>query len=330
MSEPIGTHAELRWAIAERVRGSDDLLVVSHRRPDGDAIGSCLAFCRWASAEGVRARALLEDGVPENYRFIRAANDVLTEPPADLSRTTLVVLDTTDMSRVGACANALEVGSGVINIDHHPDNKMFGDINYVDPSASAAALLVQELIEDAGGTIDLETASLLYVGLIADTGCFRYSSVDARTMAAAARLVTAGADPHALARGVFAELPYAQVRLLGLMLSGMELLFDGRLALSVITDAMRRTAGACSETMEGLPGYGRMVAGVRVAALVRETPDGARVSLRSSGATDVREIAALFGGGGHRAAAGAVLDCSVDDASARVRKAVEDYFKNNS
>jgi phosphoesterase RecJ-like protein len=299
------------------------VLVVSHKRPDGDAIGSGLALTRWAAGLGPRVRMLLEDGVPPNYMFIRMAREVLTEPPADLERTTLVVIDTTALSRVGECATALGRCPAVINIDHHPDNSFFGDVNIVDPTASAAALLIQELIELDGGAPDLETASLLYVGLLADTGAFRHSNVDARTMSAAARLVEAGADPHGLARNVFAEQPLAQVRLLGLMLSSMELHLDGRLALSTITDVMRAEAGACMESMEGLPGYGRLIEGVRVSALIREIPGGSRVSLRSNGDVDVRAVASRLGGGGHHAAAGVVLDVPVEEARRLVIVALE-------
>lgn len=320
------TNADVIHEIIRRLRASSRVLVVSHRRPDGDAVGSGLALVRWLEGIGVSARLFLEDGVPSNYRFIRAGREVLSEPPRDLSGTTLVVVDTTEISRVVTETDRLAGAREVINIDHHPDNRMFADVNLVDPSASAAALLIQEIVETDGAEMDLETASLLYVGLLADTGGFRHSNVDARTMAAAARLVEAGADPHALARNVFAEQPLSQVRLLGMMLSSLELHFDGRLALAVITEAMRSAAGVCSESMEGLPGYGRLVEGVKVSALIREIPDGARVSLRSNGGADVREIAARLGGGGHPAAAGVVLDMAVPEARELILKAVSGYF----
>ncbi len=329
-TEDAPRNVETAREIIRMLRDSGSVLVVSHKRPDGDAIGSGLALVRWVAGIGIHARMLLEDGVPPNYRFIRAARDVLTEPPSDLGETTLVVLDTTDISRAGACAEALKSSRRIINIDHHPDNTMFGEVNLVDSTASAAALLIQELVEGDGADLDLETASLLYIGLLADTGGFRYSNVDARTMAAAARLVTAGADPHGLARSVFAEQPFSQVRLLGMMLASMELHLDGQLALSVITDAMRVDAGACSESMEGLPGYGRLIAGVRVSGLIREIPGGSRVSLRSSGDTDVREVAARFGGGGHHAAAGVELDVPVDEARSLILGAVEDQLDAQS
>ncbi len=321
-----GPNADVIRDIIGRLRGSSEVLVVSHRRPDGDAVGSTLALARWLNTSGVTARVFLEDGVPSNYRFIRAGRDVLTEPPSDLSDTTLVVLDTTEISRVVRDTDTLSTAREVINIDHHPDNRLFADVNLVDPSASAAALLVQEILEADGTELDLETASLLFVGLVADTGGFRHSNVDARTMSAAARLVAAGADPHGLARNVFAEQPLSQVRLLGMMLSSMELHLDGRLALAIITDAMRSEAGTCSESMEGLPGYGRLVEGVKISALIREIPDGSRVSLRSNGGADVREIAARLGGGGHHAAAGVVLSVGVPRARELILDAVSEHF----
>ncbi len=306
----------------DRLSASRRVLAVSHKRPDGDAIGSGLALVKWLRQQGVEAEFLLEDGVPPNYRFIRAAREVLTRVPDDVDDRTLVVLDTTSLERAGDCSASLSAARETFVIDHHPDNTRFGDLNLVDPAASATALLVQELIEASGATPDLETASLLYVGILADTGGFRYSNVDARTMSAAARLVAAGADPHQLSISVFAGQPLSQVRLLGRMLSDMELHVGGRLALSVITDTMRAETGACEESMEGLPGYGRLIEGVEVSALIREIPGGSRVSLRSTGGPDVRKIAALLGGGGHRAAAGVVLDLPVSEARTRIIDAV--------
>jgi len=253
-----GTNSDVMHDVIRRLRASALVLVASHRRPDGDAIGSGLALVRWLDGIGVSAQFFLEDGIPANYRFIRAGRDVVSKPPEDLSETTLVVVDTTEISRVVTDTDRLAGAREILNIDHHPDNRLFGDVNLVDPSASAAALLIQEIVEADGADMDLEMASLLYVGLVADTGGFRHSSVDARTMAAAARLVKAGADPHAISRNVFAEQPLSAVRLLGMMLSSLELHFDGRLALAVITDAMRSAAGVCAESMEGLPGYGRL------------------------------------------------------------------------
>jgi len=300
-------------------------VLAAHRKPDGDALGSMLALARWIEGRGGRATVVCPDGVPDPYGFLPGAELVAREFPADPSGAGLVVLDTPLMARTGAPAEIFEQTSPVINIDHHPGNEEFGDANLVDTSASSAALLVYEILEPLGG-LTAEIASLLYAGVFTDTGGFRFGNTDARTLGTAAKLVDLGADPALTARMIYGEQPLGQLRLLGLVLASAETILDGRVAVLTMTDAMRRETGSTGDEIEGLASYGRLVEGSQVAALLRELNGAVRVSLRSAGPVDVNAVAASLGGGGHRAAAGVVMDGSLAEVRERLAEAVAAFL----
>jgi phosphoesterase RecJ-like protein len=164
---------------------------------------------------------------------------------------------------------------------------------------------------------------------MADTGCFRFTNTDARTLAVCADLAGRGADPSRIATAVYGEQPKERLKLLGLILSRIETSPDGRVALLVLTDEMRAAAGDSGEAIESIASYGRLIRGVEVAVLLREEGEGVRASLRSAGAVDVNEVARRLGGGGHRAASGAMLDGeTIGSARARVLSAVSATLEN--
>jgi phosphoesterase RecJ-like protein len=317
-----------RAKIQKTLTSDGPFLVVSHRRPDGDAIGTSLALAAWLRGQGKEVAVWMPDPVPANYRFIRAVQHIVASLPPDLSDTVVVFVDSPGIDRAGDASALLGKARMIINIDHHTGNTRFGDLNLVDTSAAAAALILLELMEEAGIDPDPEVASLLYVGLLADTGGFRHGNTDARVLAAAGRLVERGADPAELSRNVFGEVAAGQIHLLGLVLSSLELELDGRVSLMFLTDEMRTRAGVSEETLEGLPTYGRMIRGVAVAVLLREEPGATRVNLRSKGVVDVNAIAATLGGGGHASASGATVDAPIDVARRIVLSAIRDAVES--
>ncbi len=314
--------ANQRAKIQRTLASSGPFLIVSHRRPDGDAIGASLALAAWLEGQGKDVTVWMPDPVSANYRFIRAVGDIVEKLPRDLADTVVIFLDSPDMERAGDASGLLGYTRMIINIDHHTGNTGFGDLNLVDTTAAAAALIVLELMEEAGAAPDPEIASLLYVGLLTDTGGFRHGNTDARVLAAASRLVEMGADPAELFRNVFGELPAGQIHLLGLVLASLKLEFDERVSVMLLTDEMRMRAGVCEEMLEGLAAYGRMIRGVQVAVLLREESGATRVNLRSMGAVDVNVIAATLGGGGHKAASGATVDAPIEVARGIVLAAI--------
>jgi phosphoesterase RecJ-like protein len=215
----------------------------------------------------------------------------------------------------------LERASLVVNIDHHPDNTGYGDVNFVDPSASSVALIIYELLADTG-ELSAAISSLLYIGVMTDTGGFRFGNTDARTLRVAAALVILGANPAGLANAVYGEQPLGRLRLLGLVLSTTETEFDGKVAVSVMTERMKSETGSTGEDIEGIASVGRRVRGVEVALLLREEDGRIRASLRSKGAVDVNAVARRLGGGGHKAAAGVLLDGPIESARERLLEAI--------
>lgn len=293
---------------------------MSHRKPDGDAVGSMLGLAAWLRARGVRAVVLSPGGIPAPYGFVPGADTVVDERPSDLTGYVAVAADAPDATRLAAQRDDLESASVVLNIDHHPDNSLYGDVNVVDPEASSASLVIYDILAPSGG-IDVDAATCLYTGLLTDTGGFRFSNTNARTFAAAAALTEMGARPSAAARAVYAEQPLGRLRLLGMVLSSAETALGGRVAILTLTDEMRDACGTSGDDIEGLASYGRLIEGVAVAALLREQGDSIRVSLRSADGVDVNALARELGGGGHRVAAGVVLDGPLDAARARLMEA---------
>jgi phosphoesterase RecJ-like protein len=326
MTKSPGENTTVRRTILRALDGPGPFLVTGHVRADGDFLGTALGIARWLGARGRKALVVSRDGVPAPYGFLPGAECVTSEFPPDPSGLTAVVLDTPLAERTGAPAGYFDAAGFIINIDHHPDNTGFGDAACVDPSASSVALMVFEILEQGESAIDEAAATALYTGIFTDTGGFRFTNTDARTLRAAGELVARGAQPADVAREVYGSLDPAELRLLGLVLSSMEPALDGRVSILYVTDEMRTVARTQEDGIEGLASYGRSVGGTEVAVLLREQGESVRVSLRSGGTLDVGAVARQFGGGGHGAAAGVVLDGPLGSARDRIVSAIGERF----
>ena len=309
--------------MASAILSDGPFFVGSHQRPDGDSVGSSLALVRWLRTRGIESGAVFPNGVPAPYASLPGATDTLGAFPRDLSDAKLIVVDTPLPERVAGGSSLLERAAATLVIDHHPDNTSFGTVNLVDPTASSAALLVYELIASVDGALDPATASLLYVGVMTDTGGFRFGNTDARTLRAAADLVAMGADPAELADTVYGRQPMGRLRLLGMVLSSAETALDGRVTFLTLSEEMRAATGSTGEEIEGLASYGRLIDTAEVSVLFREEGENVRLSMRSKGRVDVNALAKRLGGGGHRAASGALVAGPLKKARERVLEALE-------
>jgi phosphoesterase RecJ-like protein len=223
-----------------------------------------------------------------------------------------VVLECPDLDRPGY--SGLE-RLPILNIDHHLENARYGELNYIDEDAPAVGEMVLAMAELANATVTDTMATNLYAALVTDTGDFRYSNATSRAFSAAARLVEAGARPAEIADQLWEHNPARIVRLTAAVLSTLELIADGRLALITCDRAMLQAAGAVPEDTENLINIPRAIEGVRVAAFLKAFRDGSvRTSLRSRGEVDVQLVARVFGGGGHRNAAGCTIQGSLPEA----------------
>jgi phosphoesterase RecJ-like protein len=283
----------------------DHFLISSHSRPDGDSIGTQLALAEGLEQLGKSAEIANRDPYPPNYRVLPGIEKIHLENPSSNSYDGLIVLECNNLERTGV--EGLP-DTFVVNIDHHPSNDQFGDLNWVDPSASAVAELIYELLVHLGVKITPEIATNLYVAILTDTGSFQFSNTSHRTFQIVSELVKAGASPSEIAQMILQRQSRSRIRLLGVLLHSMEFNTEGTIAWISLLKSTIKEIGASPEDTEGLVNYPLSVEGVELSAFFREERhDTFRISLRSKGDLDVGSVAEEFGGGGHRNAAGLTL-----------------------
>jgi len=291
--------------VIHTLQSAPEVWLFSHVRPDGDALGSTLGLAGALETAGKKARVFNQDPVPGLLDFLPGAAKVEAVPSSPPPAGVLVVaLDTSTQPRLGSAFNAWGIAPG-LNIDHHESNTAYGKHNCIDPAEPSTASLVWRIIRQAGWTLDAAAAAHLYVGLMTDTGSFRYRGTTAATLRCAADLVEAGADPAALAQACYQNTTPARFALRRAALRDLRMECGGRLSVIDLTPATFAESGAGAEDTEGLVEEALTVRGVAVAALFELKADGAlKVSLRSKGAVNVSTLALAFGGGGHPGAAG--------------------------
>lgn len=300
--------------VLKEIGQRDRFVLTSHARPDGDAVGSALAFAQILRLMGKQAEVVLHDGVPRIYQPLPFADKVITADRVNGRYEAAIILecDSIQRTRLEGLDNRF-----LISIDHHLSGRPFAHVNWIDPEAVATAEMVYRLAREAGIKISPDIATCLYTALLTDTGSFMFEGTSAETFGLARELVEAGADPARCARNVYFAHSTAKMRLLGAALSNLHR--EDHLAWIWVTREQMQRAGAKEEDCEGLVNYSLSIQDVEVAAFFRELPDGRfRVSLRSKGKLNVAAIAEQFGGGGHKCASGCSLDGPLSVAVARV------------
>jgi phosphoesterase RecJ-like protein len=312
--------------IGRALREHHRFALLSHVRPDGDALGSQLALARALQQLGKDVRVWNEDGMLEKYSFLPRA-ELLTKPPSlpeDVD--VAIALDTAIQNRLGTTLQAVRSAKIWINIDHHPSNPGYGDVVYVDPNAPATGQIVFELIQSQKLPLDREIAENLYVAISTDTGSFQYPNTTARTFEIAAELVRTGVDVGRVSQQLYENFPRRRVELLRELLRTMRFEGNGRVASFSLSLDLARRLGVLPEDNEGLIDHLRAVRGVVVAVFFEELADGkVRISMRSkSDAADVCAICEKFGGGGHKLAAGARMHGTLAEVEKKVLEAICD------
>ncbi len=294
--------------IADIIRRHQTFLVLTHYRPDGDAIGSQLAVALLLRDLGKQVAVWNEDPVPSKFRFLPHSD--LVQRPSDSPENfdVVIAVDISTWQRAGAAAQRIGAKKQFINIDHHVSNEKFADINWVVTESPATGQIVFDLIQRGSFKLTTDIAACLYAAISTDTGSFTYANTTADSLRAAATLVEAGVNVGELCRHVYESYPYARLQLLQMILADLTLADKNRIAYYWLTNDMFQQSGANREDTEGLIDYARSIQGVLVAVLFEELPEPGKVrmSLRSKHPKiDVNSIARHFGGGGHREAAGA-------------------------
>ena len=322
MSVTQSTFAE----IGQALRDHQTFAILSHVRPDGDALGSQLALALSLEQLGKTVRVWNEDGMIEKYNFLPRA-DLLSKPPAQKEEVDLVVaLDTAVQTRLGTAIESVGSARMLINIDHHPSNPRYGDLVFIDPVSPATGQILFELISDQKLPMTPEIAENLYVAISTDTGSFQYPNTTARTFEIAAELIRAGVDVGRVSQLLYENYPRRRVELLRELLGTMRFAGQGRVASFSLSLAMTKRLGVLPEDNEGLIDHLRAIRGVIVAVFFEELPEGkVRVSMRSkSSEADVCAICMKFGGGGHKLAAGARVRGTLAEVEQKVLEAICD------
>jgi bifunctional oligoribonuclease and PAP phosphatase NrnA len=307
--------------VHEKLLGARAILVVSHIDPDGDALGTQLAFGQYLKECGKTVYLVRDSEVPEKYRFLPdVASIVLAGSlPDNLEIDTALVLECPVATRAGSAVRFLKDSVTVVHIDHHSDSTPHGDINWIDIATSSVGEMAYEYFTAVGYHFDERVATQLYTAILTDTGRFRYASTSPRTMAIAGELIARGASPRDICDAVYFDLPASTTLLMGKVLASMEFYNHGRICVFTLTQAMLDDSGASASESDGLVDYTLFTRGVVTGALLKEISDSrTKVSLRSSDGVNVAQIAAVFGGGGHFNAAGCELPLPLDRARTEI------------
>ncbi|MGN1020790.1 MAG: bifunctional oligoribonuclease/PAP phosphatase NrnA [Aristaeellaceae bacterium] len=311
-------------ALAGLIAGSQRIALCGHVNPDGDTIGSMLALRLGLERLGKDATAFCQDKVPDSLLMLAGAEDVRRPESAAGERYDLfIAVDVSDEKRLGSGIGLLSQAEHTAQVDHHGTNPCYAQVNSVDGDASATGLMVKELLDALGVTVDADIARCLYAAISTDTGNFAFACTTAEAFRVMAELMEAGLPLSEMNRRLFRQRARAQVLLLGRALDTLTFHEEGRITLMTLTRQDFADCGALSEHADTIVNFGLDVEGVRMAALLRETADGKiKASLRAVEPDRVDGAAAAFGGGGHAQASGCTLEGPVDQAAERVLRAL--------
>lgn len=307
----------MKSKIASAIKRYNRFLVTTHVQPDGDGLGAMLAAARLLKKLGKDVRASIgKSEAPRQYRFLPGF-DELAAPDGEVE--VFMAVDVANRARLGDLAGLLDSAAVSINIDHHPDNPGFADLNWVEPGMTSASELVYELWRELDIELDADSALCLYTGMVTDTGRWQYSNTTPRALRVAARLLEQGVNPNAVFQQIYERNSISWLRLLSLGLGRAVFNEELGLAWVYITNSDLAVAGGSLAEVENLVDWLRSVESVRVAVVLKELKKGEiKASVRSRGSVNVGGMAGRFGGGGHKNAAGFISNESAEAIIAKI------------
>jgi len=307
--------------IAQILREQESFLVLSHVRPDGDALGSEIAMGLSLERMGKKVKVWNEEGLLEKFSFF-PGGEMVTLPPNEPEHFDVVLaLDTATRQRLGDnCLAAVASTKVWLNIDHHASNPRYGDLNHIDSTAPATGQILFEFLQSQKLPLDKAIAENLFAAISTDTGSFQYPQTTARTFEIAADILRCGIDVGRLSQQLYESYPRRRIELLRVLLDSMRFDAGGKVASFSLPIATANALGVIPEDNEGLIDHLRAIQGVVIAIFFEELNDGKiRVSMRSKDErADVCAICLSFKGGGHKLAAGARVSGTLEDVGERV------------
>ena len=309
-----------RNEVARWLQEHDNYLILSHRRPDGDTIGSSAFLCRGLRKLGKNAHVLRNMEITEKYTHLHEGLNQDRPREEDV----LICVDTASPSMLPDAFQHLQEKIA-LRIDHHGTATSFTPLELVDASAGACGDILYDVLRLMGLELDKEMAEALYTAVSTDTGCFRYANTNAHSYEVAAACARAGGDLHGINQAIFDTNSLARLRLQGWMVENIRFFRDGTMAVCALPLAVEKALGVTEDDMENISGFPRTIEGVKIAATLRQNEDGkVKVSVRAVPGYDAAAVCAHFGGGGHKGAAGATIALPLEEAAAAVAKAMEE------
>ncbi len=302
---------------ADFLKTRDDILIITHKSPDGDTAGSAAALSSALSASGKRAYIYENPGFTEKLRRITHR----FFPPEGFRPKCIIAVDCADVKLFAEGAEEFS-DSVDLAIDHHVTHAHYASLSFVKPEASACGELVFDIVKELGIKLTKKVAEALYIAISTDTGRFLHENTTPETHMKAAELLKCGVDFTAINREFFVEKSPEKIAVEACLLSGMKLCFSGNVGIIKLSDEIIRKTGAREDDLDGISALTRVAKGVRLGIYLREKGDVTKVSVRSDDSVDAAEFCANFGGGGHKRAAGCTIEASLDDAEKKIENLI--------
>lgn len=302
--------------VVELIENKQNFGITTHRRPDGDGIGSSLALFWLLKSLNKNPQVILRDPVPSSCIRLPGASEVSYITEIDGQYDAVFVMECSDVERPGIKNLDKQF---VVNIDHHSTSELFGNINWIDSTASAVGEMIYNLCKAIGGRVTREIAECVYTALLTDTGSFHFSNTTERTFKVASELLRAGVKPAKLAESVYNSYPWSRVELLAQVMASVKRHESGKVATLRQSQKMLELAAATEEDAEGFVNIPLSAEDIEAVVMLKESQPGVfRASLRSKGDVNVAKIAERYNGGGHKNAAGCTIKGEWDSVEAEL------------
>lgn len=313
-------------SLLDSIKKAESVILLPHDNIDGDAFCSCQALKMMLEDMGKSCRVVAEVSCIKRLEFLELLCEEYKEGEnydADL----VIAVDCADNKRFGERGTIFESATSTAVLDHHKSNRGFGQVNVIVPEAAAACQVVFDLYKAAGIEISPKAAECIFCGIVTDTGGFRYSNTNAKTLETAAQLLKIGVDSEKINLNIFESKSFAQLAIEAAAIENTRFFHGGKTAICFISRQMQENIGASDDDMSNISSILRCIEGVEVSAVIKEKDEALRASLRSKEVADVSEICATFGGGGHARAAGATLEGDGNKAVETLAKVIGEHYE---
>lgn len=310
----------------QKIEAANSIAIAGHVRPDGDCVGSCMGLYNYIKENyPEKSVSVYMENMGEGFSYISRMDEVKHDYTGEKAEL-VILLDVSDVSRIGVAAELFADSQNTVCIDHHVSNHGIAMENVIEPSASSASEVLYKLLNEE--KVSKSVAEALYTGIIHDSGVFKYSSTSAETMNIAGKLMSKGIDFQSIIDDGFYAKSYVQNHILGRALLESVMFFDGKCIFSVLSKKDMEFYGVTSKDLNGIVEQLRLTEGVECAIFLYEMEHLTyKVSLRSKKYLDVNKIAGYFGGGGHMKAAGCTMEGTAHDVINNLAKRIEQEFK---